>query len=59
MAKVKKVQFVEAESLPVCQFCNEELDTIARSSKGFMTTSTVYSCPYCKAVLAVSDTFNG
>lgn len=58
-----KIKIVEMDSNPICPNCKKELDTIGAKliKAGFLSlsTTTVYSCPYCKVVLGVTNTFNG
>jgi hypothetical protein len=48
-----KIEFYEGDVLPLCTHCEEELDSIACVSIGFLTQTVVYVCPYCRKVLSI------
>jgi len=48
-----KIKFVEVDSTPVCPHCKKQLESIEKTSKGFIERHTVYMCPHCKAVLSI------
>jgi hypothetical protein len=61
MATKMKMQFVEArnDEWPICPSCKKELREIRYRARGWLTTLTVFWCPYCRALLSTSTTFNG
>ena len=57
----KKVTFIEAadDEWPLCPSCHKELREIKFKKRGWLTSSMIYWCPHCRALLGTSATFNG
>jgi hypothetical protein len=57
----EKIKFTEAreEEWPICPNCKQELKEIHFKRRGWLTTLTVFWCPYCRSLLSTSSTFNG
>ncbi len=56
-----KITFTKArdDEWPVCPFCKKELKEVRYKTRGWLTMWTVFWCPYCRALLSTSTTFNG
>lgn len=52
-----KIQLVESDTVPVCPYCNKQLQTIEVISKGFIEQTMVYICPLCKKILSIGYNF--
>ncbi|WP_238907595.1 zf-TFIIB domain-containing protein [Clostridium sp. YIM B02506] len=48
-----KIQFEEAEELPICPHCEKELSTIHRHYKGVLSSVVIYMCPHCRKILNI------
>jgi hypothetical protein len=57
----QKIEFQAAtdDEWPICPECKKELRDIKFKKRGWLTSMTVFWCPYCRCVLSVSNTFNG
>ncbi len=56
-----KVKFTEAkeDEWPICPSCKKELQELMFKRRGWLTSVTVFWCPYCRCLLSTSTTFNG
>lgn len=48
-----KISIVDVYKIPLCPYCEKELDTIERINKGFFTSTVIYICPHCNKVLSI------
>lgn len=49
----KALALTNTRELPVCPYCEKELDRIAIYDKGFFERHYVYTCPYCRKILSI------
>jgi uncharacterized protein with PIN domain len=50
MAKVR-LEYIDV--LPICPYCEKELETIQAIHKGIMSRTIIYICPHCRKVLSI------
>jgi len=57
MSKIK-LDVVETEQLPVCPYCEKELNSICVNSRqrSLMECQKAMFCPYCRKLLGISLT---
>lgn len=48
-----KVDIIDVEDLPICPYCEKELNEIGKVARGLFSVHNVYICPYCKKILSV------
>ena len=53
-----QVRVVETDEIPVCPYCEKELDTIHVNAKqkSLVEWQKISFCPHCKKVLGISFT---
>ncbi len=57
---MERIKLVEVDEIPVCPYCEEELDEIKVNAKqapwSLVEKHNVCFCPHCRKVLGVSFT---
>ena len=54
-----KIKIVEADIIPICPFCKEDLPVINKTSKGLFDLKKIFTCPHCRAVLGIGSDLTG
>lgn len=56
----EKIALTEAgpEEWPICPSCKKELKHVKFKARGWLTTVTIFWCPFCRCLLGTSSTFN-
>jgi len=50
-----KVKITEVEDrIPICPYCEAELNNIEKIYLGLTYQQSIYICPYCRKILSVS-----
>ena len=42
------------EIVPVCPFCEEELERLIEVKRGWFAINRVYCCPHCRKIVGVA-----
>lgn len=53
-----KIKIVNVDKIPLCPYCEEELDIIEKVEKDeFLSSTVIYICPYCNKLLSIGYDF--
>jgi len=48
---MSKTKLISVDFIPICPYCERELEEIGSMSTGFLSVTKIIVCPFCRKIL--------